>query len=130
MRAGGGGHPLVGGAVDAAGGGGRDVLARLHILQPHGRGLEGLHPARVAVGVDLQVGLRLVLLQRSVVGIRHPALIQAFILSPHLGDLKLVGDVIALDFHCLKNGRENNKSGATSNARVPILCPELARVGK
>lgn len=95
-------HPLVGRAVDAAGDRRGDVLSRLHILQPHGRGLEGLHPARVAVGVDLQVSLSLVLLELPVVGIGHPALVQTLVLPPHFGDLKLVGDVIALHFHCLE----------------------------
>lgn len=110
LRAGGGGRPLVGRAADAAAGGGRgDVLPRLHVLQPHGRGFEGLHPARVAVGVDLQVGLSLVFLQLSVVGVGHPALVQAFVLFPHFGDLQLVGDVVALDFHCLKDCRDETK---------------------
>lgn len=98
-------HSLVGRAVDAAGDRCGDVLSRLRVLQPHGRGLEGLHPPRVAVGVDLQVGLRLVFLELSVVGIRHPALVQALVLLPHFGNLKLVRDVIALYFHCLENGR-------------------------
>lgn len=95
-------HPLVGRAVDAAGDRCRDVLSRLHILQPHGRGLEGLHPPRVAIGVDFQVSLSLVFLELSVIGIGHPALVEAFVLPPHFGDLKLVRDVIALHLHCLK----------------------------
>lgn len=89
----------------AAGDRRRRVLAGLGVLQPHGRGLESLHPARVAAGGDAQVGLRLVLLQLPVVGVRHPALVQAFVLFPHFGNLKLVRDVIALDFHCLENCR-------------------------
>lgn len=105
LRAGRGDRRLVGRAVDTAGSGRGDVLARLHILQPHGRGLEGLHPAIVAVGVDLQVGLGFVFLKLPVVGVGHPALVQALVLSPHFGNLKLVRDVVALDFHCLKNGR-------------------------
>lgn len=55
-------HSLVGRAVDAAGNGRGDVLARLHVLQPHGRGFEGLHPPGVAVGIDFQVGLGFVFL--------------------------------------------------------------------
>lgn len=96
---------LVGRAMDAAGDGCGDVLAGLHILQPHGRGFEGLHSAGMAVGIDFQIGLGLVFLKLPVVGISHSALVQAFILFPHFGNLKLVRDVIALDFHCLKNCR-------------------------
>lgn len=75
LRAGGGAHPLVGRAVDAAGDGRGDILPRLHILQPHGGGFEGLHPPSVAVGVDFQVGLSLVFLKLSVIGVGHPALV-------------------------------------------------------
>ena len=130
LRAGGGVHSLVARAVDAAGNGHWDILARLHILQPHGRGFEGLHPPSMAVGIDFQVGLGFVFLQLSVISVRHPAFIQAFILFPHFGNLKLVRDVIALDFHCLKNCRWKKKKSATSNDFVPIRAPKLANVGK
>lgn len=66
---------LVGRAMDAAGDGCRGVLAGLHILQPHGRGFEGLHSAGMAVGIDFQIGLGLVFLKLPVVGISHPALV-------------------------------------------------------
>lgn len=93
---------LAGRAVHTTGGGCRGVLAGLGVLQPHGRGLEGLHPPCMAVGVDLEVGLGFVLLELTVAGVCDSALVQALILFPHFGDLKLVGDVIALDFHCLE----------------------------
>ncbi len=57
--------------------------------------------ARVDGGVDFKVGLSLVLLQLSVVGVCDAAFVQTLVVLAHPRDLQLVGDVIALDLDCL-----------------------------
>lgn len=98
-------------------GGGRHPLVRAHgVLALAGARLPGLlvgqvqrgallggrqRPPRPGRGVDRQPRLRFVLHNLAVVGPRHPALVQSFIALADSGDLQLVGDVVALDFHRL-----------------------------
>lgn len=110
FRAGGGTHTLIGRVMDATWNSCWDVFARFHVLQPHWRCLKGLHSPRVAVSVDFEKCLGLVFLKVSIVGIGHPALIQAFVLFPHFWNLQLVGDVIPLYFHCLQIWQENKQT--------------------
>lgn len=107
FRAGSGTYTLIGRIMDATWNSCWDVFARFHVLQPHWRCLKGLHSPRVAVSIDFEKCLGLVFLKVSIVGIGHPALIQAFILFPHFWNLQLVGDVIPLYFHCLQIFQEN-----------------------
>lgn len=107
FRVGGGTHTLIGRVMDATWNSCWDVFARFHVLQPHWRCLKGLHSPRVAVSIDFEICLGLVFLKVSIVGIGHPAFIQAFIFFPYFWNLQLVGDVIPLYFHCLQIFQEN-----------------------
>lgn len=107
FRAGGGTYTLIGRVMDATWNSCWDVFARFHVLQPHWRCLKSLHSPRVAVSIDFEICLGLVFLKISIVGISHPALIQAFIFFPYFWNLQLVGDVIPLYFHCLQIFKEN-----------------------
>lgn len=134
FRAGSGTYTLIGRVMDATWNSCWDVFARFHVLQPHWRCLKGLHSPRVAVSIDFEKCLGLVFLKVSIVGIGHPALIQAFILFPHFWNLQLVGDVIPLYFHCLQIFQEN-KTKQKNMASAIILslgrlywcraCPEI-----
>lgn len=99
VRGGGGGHPLVWTHAVLRWAG----LSRLLVRQVHwGALLWGLQRSSWPdCGIDLEPGLGFVLHNLSIVSSCHPALVQSFITLADSGDLQLVWDVIALDFHCL-----------------------------
>lgn len=98
---GGGGHPLVWthGILARR----RAGLSRLLVCQVQwGAFLGGQQwSSWPGCGVDLQPGLDFIFHNLSVVSSCHPALVQSFIVLAHSGDLQLVWDVVALDFHRL-----------------------------
>ncbi len=79
----------------------RAALAGFLISQVQRRALLNGPVARADGGVDFKVGLSLVLLQLSVVGVCDAAFVQTLFVLAHPRDLQLVGDVIALDLDCL-----------------------------
>lgn len=99
VRGGGGGHPLVWTHAVLRWAG----LSWLLVCQVHrGALLWGLQRSSwPGCGIDLEPGLGFVLHNLSIVSSCHPALVQSFITLADSGDLQLVWDVIALDFHCL-----------------------------
>lgn len=101
VRGGSGGHPLVWTHVILAQR--RAGLSRLLVCQvQRGAFLGGRQwSSWPGCGVHLQPGLDFVLHNLSVVSSCHPALVQSFVVLADSGDLQLVWDVVALDFHCL-----------------------------
>lgn len=65
----------------------------------------------LAGAVDPQPRLGLVLHKLPVVGPCHAALIETLITLDHPGDLELMRDVVALDFHRLHSHKCTNSDG-------------------
>ncbi len=111
--------PLVGAHAVAVLAESRAALAGFLIGQVQRRALLNGPVARVDGGVDFKVGLSLVLLQLSVVGVCDAAFVQTLVVLAHPRDLQLVGDVIALDLDCL--WREPKTNPQTDKAFI-CLC--------